>query len=416
MKRILAISWSLPPLLGARSLQVARSLDTLASCGWDVHAISVEPGSLFPGSQLDKALSLQYLGKIQVVRVAAPISYWLLTVLRRFFLSWMPSPDIHIGWAKRVAKRAESIFADHQFDALITFGRPFSDHIAGQTLRTRMDIPWLAHFSDPWADNPYDASQSRAQKAKSLRMEKAVVQEASAVVFTSQDTLDLVMAKYPTEWRAKAHVVSHGFDRSVLPEVEEPVTTQHERLRLVHTGNFYGLRTPESVLEAVNILKRQSEDGRLIQISFIGNTKHLDKWQAYVDTHGLAQQVRFLPSVAYRESLYAAAGADVLMVIDASSESESVFLPSKLVDYLMFTKPILGITPDLGASAKLLRRLRQPTTAPDDPKAIAQALQELVKKWKRGSLGVSSNFDQIAKDYDIDNTTDRLEKILLNLI
>ena len=46
----------------------------------------------------------------------------------------------------------------------------------------------------------------------------------------------------------------------------------------------------------------------------------------------------------------------MLLVIDAPAD-ESLFLPSKLIDYLPARKPILGLTPARGASADLIRAL-----------------------------------------------------------
>jgi glycosyltransferase involved in cell wall biosynthesis len=414
VKRLLAISWSLPPLLGARALQVGRSLAALAARGWQVQAVSVAPRPTPPGVTLDEALAEHYLADVEVERVAAPLSFWLYTYLRPLLPGLAPTPDLQVGWARRAARRAERLLAGGAYDALITFGRPFSDHLAGRFLHARNRLPWLAHFSDPWADNPYDAAQSQKQQEASRRMEAQVVEEADALVFTNQPTLELVMGKYPAEWRIKAHVIPHGYDRALLPE--PPAASDSRRLHLVHTGNFYGLRSPEKILEGLRILKERNADWAALELRFVGAVKHLDRWQAFMREHGLNEQVRFLPPMPYRDSLAAAGEADVLLVIDAPMEEASPFLPSKLVDYLMFHKPILGITPKEGASADLLRQLGQPIARPDDPEAIAIALAKLLAAWKRGPMKVSKKFEQAAEGYDIAVTTEQLEAILRRMV
>jgi glycosyltransferase involved in cell wall biosynthesis len=142
----------------------------------------------------------------------------------------------------------------------------------------------------------------------------------------------------------------------------------------------------------------------------------VDRWRTFVRQNGLEAQVRFLPSMPYRESLAAAGAGDVLLVVDAPTEDASPFLPSKLVDYLMFGKPILGLTPAQGVSADLLRQLGQPLAAPDDPAAIAAALADLLASWQRGRLTVSKKFERVAAPYDIAATTERLDGILQTLV
>ena len=118
-----------------------------------------------------------------------------------------------------------------------------------------------------------------------------------------------------------------------------------------------------------------------------------------------------LPSA---DAAAAAAGADVLLVIDASSSGPSPFLPSKLIDYLPFRKPILGVTPEPGASAHLLRRLGCPVAQPDDVDSIEHALADLVRRWREGTLDVGEAFDVVAAEFDISRTTARLHDVLIH--
>ena len=107
-----------------------------------------------------------------------------------------------------------------------------------------------------------------------------------------------------------------------------------------------------------------------------------------------------------------AAAADVLLVIDAPTAGPSPFLPSKLVDYLALRKPILGITPVEGASAALLRRIGALVAAPDDEAGIRIALRDLLRRWREGELSVGRDFDCVAAEYDIRQTTATFSGVL----
>jgi glycosyltransferase involved in cell wall biosynthesis len=186
-----------------------------------------------------------------------------------------------------------------------------------------------------------------------------------------------------------------------------------EKLRLLHAGSFYGMRSPLPLLEG---LRRCGDPGPLsekLEMVFVGDVP--ERYRQWVDSHGLSNIVAFRRAVTYVESLGEAARADVLVLVDAPTDGPSPFLPSKLVDYLMFRKPVLGITPLDGASADVLRRLGYPIASPDDPDAVASAIERLVECRRTGQLGPSAVHDAVAADYDIVNTTHRLDGVVRSI-
>jgi glycosyltransferase involved in cell wall biosynthesis len=241
-------------------------------------------------------------------------------------------------------------------------------------------------------------------------LEEAVIREADAVVFITQQMADRVMRKYPVTWKDKVHVIPHGYNIDVLKMLLVPPRIS-KRLRLVYTGTFYpGNRTPEGFLRALKLLGQTSSLDNQIEVVLIGS--NVKMYQPMAERLGLGKVIEFHGEVSFLESLELAAGADVLLVIDAPSSTPSVFLPSKLIDYLIFKKPILGLSPLDGASANLLRRLGCKVVDPDDESAIAGALTELLQLWQSCRLKVSPIFDQVAREYDIRETTRTLDKVL----
>jgi glycosyltransferase involved in cell wall biosynthesis len=71
--------------------------------------------------------------------------------------------------------------------------------------------------------------------------------------------------------------------------------------------------------------------------------------------------------------------ADCTLLIDAAVEagSESVFLPSKLVDYLGAGKPVIAVTPPEGASARVTREAGGVVCDVGDADAIEALLADL---------------------------------------
>ncbi|HET6866630.1 MAG TPA: hypothetical protein VFH80_12005, partial [Solirubrobacteraceae bacterium] len=77
--------------------------------------------------------------------------------------------------------------------------------------------------------------------------------------------------------------------------------------------------------------------------------------------------------VPHARSLELMRSADLLVVVDAPAEL-SVFLPSKLIDYLGARRPLLALTPP-GAASSLVRAAGGRAARPDDPAACADALR-----------------------------------------
>ena len=409
MSRLLALSWALPPLLSPRALQVGRILKSLGSLGWRTTAVSVNPSSLGRGFPADSTLDGLPSRGCRVVRVDSPLSRRLLARLAGPG-SWAgPLPDLERGWARRAVREANRLLAQGSYSALLTFAQPWSDHLAGLELSQRTGLPWVAHFSDPWADNPYYSFSSRRQK-QVLRMEKEVVGRAQGLVFTSQRTARLVMAKYPSDWAKKVAVIPHGFDPEELIGVGEG-EKDAGRLRLVQVGHFYGPRTPDPLIRALGLVNQDRPLDDLLEVILVGRVEGLGGHLRNVEKLGLAKVVSFLGPRPFKESLGIAAWAEALLLIDAAL-AESVFLPSKLVDYLPLSKPILGLTPAQGESADLLNRLGCPVAPPDDPPAIAEALTQPLDSWQAGKLKVSSRFREVAAEYEIKKTSATLARVL----
>ena len=123
--------------------------------------------------------------------------------------------------ATEQALRAKMSELDFHPDVIMTFGEPMSDHLLGLRLKRRLGLPWLAHFSDPWADMSFRKRQVLANIVN-RRLEAEVIQCADRIVFTSPETEALVMRKYPESLRAKCRVLAHSFDERLYPDPGTP--------------------------------------------------------------------------------------------------------------------------------------------------------------------------------------------------
>jgi glycosyltransferase involved in cell wall biosynthesis len=405
-RRLLAISWDMPPLSGPRAVQVSRTLKQLVPLGWESWVVCFGPRSTRYNQDPELAARLRAPG-VTLVPVPSLEERLVCRMLWRLVPPLKLLPDEKWVWIGAAARAAQRLAAERRFDVLVSFAQPFSDHLAGLRIRRATGLPWIAHFSDPWTDSPYLRGAPWQQRFWK-RLESDVVQGADALVFVNAQTAERVMRKYPDEWRRKAHVVPHGFD------VHDPPATpaaRDERLTIVHTGRFYdGVRTPESLLRAVAVLSKRQPLARALRIVFVGTPIPSDRRLA--TSLGLDPIVEFTGRLPSAESARWAAAADVLLLIDAPAD-ENLFLPSKLIDYLPAGKPILALTPPRGASADLIRALGYPVIAPDDEGGIVAALDALLAAKREGRLARSPSHDEVAKRYDIHRTAGAFAEILV---
>ena len=384
-RRLVGVSWCMPPALFPRSVQVARLLKGLTRLGWHSTIVTPTLATLPPTDTIDHDLGATYGSHYALVPVdgrrepaaASAVGRW------RQQLSGELALSDEALWIRRAARATIAAVRQQRADALVTFAQPWRDHLVGLEVRKRLRrLPWVAHFSDPWTDSIY-SQLTGAERDQELQREAAVIAQADRVVFTNEHAASLVMRKYPAS-QAKARVVPHAMDADLLPAAGTPAN--RDRFRLAHVGNLLvGRRTADALFDALVALGQRRRLDRELEVMFLGGGSGLLDARVRVFVQRLEPIVTFRERVPYRESLALMRDSDALLLIDAASDT-NVFLPSKLVDYVMLGKPILALTPQAGASADALRRYGGTLVDPQDPAAIAAAIDDLLNRHHSGAI------------------------------
>lgn len=290
-------------------------------------------------------------------------------------------PDPQRPWALRLARQVSDQGLIGRDDVLVTFGQPMSDHLAGLYLKRRLGMRWVAHFSDPWSDNPYLLPLPFA-RVRLRRMEREVFEAADQLLFTSRETVDLVMGKYPQSWRSKAAVLPHAFEAKLYGDVMP--RKPEAPLCIRYLGNFYRQRNPLRFVEALRLLqKNRPHVLENLRIELIG------RWVGHADwsSAGLGLPEGMLSMrrpVSYVESVQLMRDADALLIIDAPFE-HNVFFPSKLVDYLGARRPIIALTPP-GTSADIVVAAGGRVIPPLTVESMADGLADAIASLREGVL------------------------------
>jgi hypothetical protein len=434
--KLLAVSFSFPPLAYPRSIQVARlvkylSFSTVVVCA-DERAARKDP-TLEPDAESRLEAVLRVPFAVSRARAYANAAAYRLN--NSLWNRFNRRPDEYAAW-KPAALRAVAEFArarDYAPDAFVTFSQPAIDHLVGLELKRRFRAPWIAHFSDPWVDNPFHENDD-ATRAFNLAAEREVIDAADRIVFTSQETVDLVMSKYPPAWRDKARVLPQCYDPQLYPSREARADATHDsgdarqrdegarldeakhvdgnsKIVVRYVGNFYGARTPAPLIAALAALHAADEAAlRDVVFELIGVTDDsiVTKSGGESLPPGL---IASSPPVGYSESLRLMAEADGLLVIDAPADV-SVFLPSKLIDYVGAARPVFGFSPR-GAAASLISRLGGWTVDPSDARAAPGALKNFLTylRARRGDAGAWGEPD-VRREYEAIHLAAKFEGIV----
>jgi glycosyltransferase involved in cell wall biosynthesis len=378
--KVLVVSYAFPPMAFPRSIQVSHLLKNLNAsivviCGEDHHQ-KLDP-SIAPDIE-------KYFEHVFRVPFHRPILFsYIDYVGRKLYFPWSDRPDIYRKWNRRAYEKflEWQVNSNYRPDILITFAQPMSDHLFGLEYKKRTGIPWIAHFSDPWVDNPYLPKNPFLGKLNQ-RMERRVIENADAIIFTSPETIDVVMRKYPETWRKKVFYLPHGYDQRLYDPTFNPPSHCYV-IRSI--GHFYGPRSPKLLFEAIEQIA--SESPQLLSDVVIELVGSLGRFK--VHHYPNAQKIiHCIGKVPYIESLRLMQTAHCLLVIDAPAHF-SVFFPSKLVEYIGTNRFIIAISPP-GATSRVVKEVGGWIANPSEIQTVVEMLREvLVKRPEKLPLSIT---------------------------
>lgn len=366
--KLLVIAYNYPPIRGPEAIQAAHLITEL-----EKQNIECDVVTRFAGHGRKFSNRVEAGGN--VIRTFS-LDFYLTKGLMRI-TGMEQNPDAEILWKPFAVKKASELLKDGRYDYIYTRSVPFSDHLAGLELKKKFGLPWIAHFSDPWAESIYANYKNEKIRRRNHAWERSVMKNADKLVFTSLETKELYAEKYGIAIRDKSYVLNHTYDETVVKSVkaefgkESGSTTANEsgkRIIISHVGNFYGKRTPDDIIEAVIAAKEQ--EGKLsekLEIDLYGNVPVV--YRDEIVKRGLSDIIKCKGEVSYIESQKAMCNSDYLLSVDAPCEN-NVFFPSKLVEYMAYERPIIGITPCQGTVSRILTEAGYLTVENGDVEAL----------------------------------------------
>jgi predicted DCC family thiol-disulfide oxidoreductase YuxK len=381
--RALAVLYCYPPLLVPASICYLKLVTALQSQGVEVDIVTIDPSTFAsPGPiPLDPSLEtiVPPVGRHFVVR-SPETSLWVKTLkrldpTRRFtYRKLEPKKREWVGPALEELNAADL----SQYDVLITCSQPHCNHLIGLELQEKFGIPWVAYFSDPWTDSPYILYARSEVREFNRRLEDSILARADRVLYTCEEMRDLIVSRHPGLDSAKTGVLPHSFVSEWYDVADTPEVDRFDGVKLLQTGSFYGPRTPMPVID---VLARLHHEGR------VAGRLRIDSYGGMAPEHeqaiaeaGLSEIFRVQGFLPYLQTLPLMRANDTLLLVDAAltSTEENVFLPSKLIDYLGSRTPILAVTPEQGATARVVQAAGGTVCPIEDRAGVERVFESLL--------------------------------------
>ena len=229
-------------------------------------------------------------------------------------------------------------------------------HLIARSLARRSGLPWMADFRDNMTDAefPRDPRTWRYNR----KLEASCVRECTKALFTTPGALQMYAERYAELPSSRWAVIENGFDEENFRDAEagfepKPLGAPGQ-LTLVHSGVLYPEeRDPRPLFAA---LARLKADGTLsaatlqLLLRATGSDAH---YAPQLKEFGIADIVKLVPPVDYREALREMLAADGLLLMQAAMCNHQI--PAKLYEYLRAGKPVLALTDAAGNTAAALR-------------------------------------------------------------
>lgn len=250
-------------------------------------------------------------------------------------------PDARVGWNKHALKKAEELIAAGKYNAILTTSPPHSTQLIGLKLKQKYNLPWIADLRDPWTNIHYYDQLLHTPIAKRLdeKYERQVLEQADAIIVTSEDTKRLFLNKPASIHADKIHVIPNGYDEDDFTFQSNP---PQDTFLITYTGTITENYNIDVFLKVIaNLLSTHSEIN--YKLRFVGKVS--DGVKQRIEKAGLLGITEYIAYVPHQEAIKYLMESTMLLIAIAEVDAVYANVPGKLFEYLAANKPIVALGP-----------------------------------------------------------------------
>lgn len=362
----LYIAYFFPPMGGAGVQRTVKFCRYLPEHGWTPIVLTVRHRDYWID---DPTLASEVPPSVTIVRTPSPDGLRLLGAFRRrpaegarsggrtrrarALSGWVLVPDAYRPWKPFALRAARRILRERPVRAIVSTSSPDTAHVIARDLARETALPWIADFRDPWTRRIAYAPPTRLHDRWHVAMEASVLEEASHVVVTTDETRDDFLSRSPHLTAERISVIPNGVDPADFPGADP--APDAARFTLSFVGQLSSGRTVDPLLPVLEAFFAAVPGARAhTRVRFVGPVERENV--ARVARAGLDDVIVFEPSRPHREAVRVLLDGHVALLVEHPGARAGLIAQGKLYEALYSTRPVLALVPP-GAVRRLLAHI-----------------------------------------------------------
>ncbi|MFH2218782.1 MAG: glycosyltransferase [Pseudomonadota bacterium] len=296
--------------------------------------------------------------------------------------------DSQWSWFISASAKGYYLLKKYRPELIYSTAGPPSTHVAGFILHKLSRKPWLAEVHDPLI---YDNERPKWQNYWFKRwLEGRICNSADAVVYFTEKAL--YSARGRNRIRGRAYVLRPGADP---PDFSGVTYEKQDKIHFGHFGSLAEGRNLSVFIRALHdTLKENPEWRDKIRLDVYGTELDFASRSAIFEyalndtlcEHGRLEYDPATGKTGRRQVLEAMRRCDVLLLIHGTDIICEEYIPSKVYEYLVTSRPILGcVLPDSELGDILTRNGHTPVNG-DSVDDVRTAIKKFVLRWESEGL------------------------------
>ena len=296
--------------------------------------------------------------------------------------------DSQWSWFISASAKGYSLFKKYQPELIYSTAGPPSTHVAGFILHKLSRIPWLAEMHDPLIyDNEHPKWQNYWFKKW---LETRICNSADAIIYFTESALK--SAKGRNQIRGRAYVLRPG---ALPPDFSEVSYEKQDKIHFGHFGSLAEGRNLSVFIRALHELLNEKPSWR--------DKICLDVYGAELDSasratltvcplnevlceHGRLEYDSLTGKSGRQQVLEAMRRCDALLLIHGTDTICEQYIPSKVYEYLLTSRPILGCAMRNSELGDILTQNGHTLVNGNDVDEVKAAIMEFATRWESDGL------------------------------
>lgn len=304
-------------------------------------------------------------------------------------------PDNKKGWIEPAILKASELISLKKIDVIYSTAPPFSNHIIGERLSKKYNIPLVVDYRDLFLGNHFEGTVSASTFKRKLKLEQGWLTEAKGITVLDSYAAEII-SNFEDSVASKIKVLPHGFDPADF-ESPEKSTLDYKlnKLNVLYSGLFYESNQPDVFLKAwKKLIEKKPEVADKIHLHFQGGLDQRIK--RIINELGLTNVVSDYGYVSHQVAVNNLLKADILWMISNFDVESKQIKSGKLFEYLGAEKPILALVHS-GEAKKLMEQYGASYVAsPTSVEEVSSVLLTIYKDWVK-KLIPNVNSDLVQK-------------------